>query len=278
MGRVIPILWLVVLSAALPAAGSERFCDGGLCVTLAWPDRSADLRTPAAVQALAARGDLLPDEAEAARILVERRLSLRIRGLELRYLIGKTATSSSAEPRSSRSVIGSTPSIRRSPISTGSSVYASRPIPGARGPGCWSATRRRRRNCGSSPPRRVLPSAMSRWRRTEAGPGSPPPRPPIPTCRMRLCPAPARPGASPSMATCRGMARAGCVCASTRRPGTSGSTGDGQAGAKRTAAICGRWALKSCQSSPPLSLAHSPPVVEPMASCVPVRSMSRAWR
>jgi len=95
MGRVIPILWLVVLSAALPAAGSERFCDGGLCVTLAWPDRSADLRTPAADQALAARGDLLPDEAEAARILVERRLSLRIRDLELRYLIGKTATSSS---------------------------------------------------------------------------------------------------------------------------------------------------------------------------------------
>jgi hypothetical protein len=94
MGRLFPLLCLCV-AAALPAAGAERTCDGGICVTLAWPDRSEDLRTPAAVHELAARGELLPDEAEAALMLVERRLSLRIRGLELRYLIGKTATSSS---------------------------------------------------------------------------------------------------------------------------------------------------------------------------------------
>jgi hypothetical protein len=97
MVRLAVFVWavVVVLAPASAVAGAERQCADGRCVALAWPDWSPDLRSRAAIQALAAADGLTADEADAAAALAERRLALRIRGLELRYLVGKTATSTS---------------------------------------------------------------------------------------------------------------------------------------------------------------------------------------
>jgi hypothetical protein len=97
MDRLAVFVWAVAVALApvSAVAGAERQCADGRCVELAWPDRSPDLRSPTAIQALVAAGGLAADEADAAAALAERRLALRIRGLELRYLVGKTATSTS---------------------------------------------------------------------------------------------------------------------------------------------------------------------------------------
>ena len=48
-------------------------------------------------------------------------------------------------------------------------------------------------------------------------------------------------------------------------------------GAKLKQAIGGRWADKSCHSAPPLDT-HNPPVVDPIASLLPLPSATKAWR
>jgi hypothetical protein len=89
----VAIAFALLTMAPVPsAAGAERQCASAECVTIAWPDRSVDLRSSAALELRVADGTLTESEGTSAIRLAERRLSLRIRGLELRYLVGKTAT------------------------------------------------------------------------------------------------------------------------------------------------------------------------------------------
>ncbi len=83
------------LATATVAAHAEDACDGSGCISIAWPNYADMVSTESDVEALLAAGGLSIDEADVITALVVRRQALRIRGLELRYLVGKTATSES---------------------------------------------------------------------------------------------------------------------------------------------------------------------------------------
>jgi hypothetical protein len=96
MGRIAILVLLVCAAVGSSAlAGAERQCADDVCVTLAWPERALDLSGSAALQALLGEAGLSAEERAAAAALAQRRLGYRIRGLELRYLVGKTAASTS---------------------------------------------------------------------------------------------------------------------------------------------------------------------------------------
>ena len=81
------------MATATVAAHGDDTCRDEGCFSLAWPNYADRVSTQSDVDALLENGELVAAEADIVTALVVRRQALRIRGLELRYLVGKTATS-----------------------------------------------------------------------------------------------------------------------------------------------------------------------------------------
>ena len=81
------------LATATVAAYADDACGEEGCYRVAWFDYAGTTSTTSDVADLTTASELSAVEVEVIAALVGRRQSLRIRGLELRYLVGKTATS-----------------------------------------------------------------------------------------------------------------------------------------------------------------------------------------
>ena len=81
------------LATATVTASADDHCRAEGCYSVAWPDYGDTISSRSDVAVLMETGNLSAVEAEIIAALAVRRQALRIRGLELRYLVGKTATS-----------------------------------------------------------------------------------------------------------------------------------------------------------------------------------------